>query len=62
MPQFQIDQNNCVYLISKTKQAVSLQFALGQVANTNPPIPEDTQKIIYAPLSDDTQKLLATLS
>jgi hypothetical protein len=60
-PIFHIDQNNCVYLVSKKKQAVSFHFTLGETKNNNPPIHEDKQSIIYTPLSQKTEQLLTWL-
>jgi len=57
-PHFQVDQNNCVYISSPTKQAVSFQFALDQVDNTKAPIVEDRQKIIFYKLSEKTDAIL----
>jgi hypothetical protein len=60
-PAFQIDQNNCVYLISKQEQRIALDFARNQVANNKQPIPEDAENIVYKSLSDDTEHLLQEL-
>lgn len=57
-PFFQKDQNNCVYMHSISKQAVSFQFALEQNKNNTSPVPEDGQSIIFSALSDKTQQLL----
>ncbi len=61
-PLFHVDQNNCVYLVSKEKQAVSFQFAHHQTTNNKPPVPEDTQNIIFASLTPKTEALLAWLT
>ncbi len=60
-PSFQIDQNNCVYLISKNEQRIAFDFGLRQVENNKPPIPQDTENIIYKSLSDQTENLLRDL-
>lgn len=60
-PSFQIDQNNCIYLISKSEQRIAFDFGLNQVENTLPPIPQDTENIIFKSLSDQTENLLEDL-
>jgi len=57
-PIFQIDQNNCLYIVSKEKQAISFQFALRQTKNITQPIVEDSQDIIFSSLSKKTTTLL----
>ncbi len=61
-PIFQVDQNDCVYLISKEKQPISFQFALNQVENNKSPIIQDTEKIIFSPLTQSTQRILTSAS
>jgi hypothetical protein len=61
IPLFQKDQNNCVYIISKSKQIISFQFALHEKQSNQMPISADTEKIIFARLTEPTQKLLTTL-
>lgn len=61
IPEFQVDQNWCVYLISKEKQFVSFKFWLNQHANNIPPILEDGEHIIFDSLSTQTQELLERL-
>lgn len=60
-PTFQIDQNWCVYLISKEKTFISFNFWLNQYPNVNAPIPQDSEKIIFDKLSPGTQELLNKL-
>lgn len=61
IPEFQVDQNWCVYLISKTKQFVSFNFWLNQHTNDTAPINADNEKIIFDSLSSNTQELLTNL-
>lgn len=61
IPEFKVDQNGCVYLVSKKKQFVSFNFWLNQHANNKPPIREDNDKIIFDSLSAKTQELLTKL-
>lgn len=61
MPEFQVDQNGCVYLISTQKQFVSFNFGLGQHKANTPPIKEDHDRIIFDSLSSRTQELLSKL-
>lgn len=61
VPEFQVDQNWCVYLVSNEKQFVSFNFGLNQHANTIPPIPQDWEHIIFDSLSKQTQELLERL-
>lgn len=60
-PEFQVDQNWCVYLVSKEKQFVSFNFWLNQYTNNTAPIKEDNDKIVFDSLSTDTQQLLNIL-
>jgi AraC-like DNA-binding protein len=60
-PVFQIDQNNCVYLISKQEQRIAFNFARNQLSNTKQPISEDSENIIYKSLSHPTEDLLQEL-
>ena len=46
IPEFQVDQNWCIYLISRGKQFVSFNFGLNQHDNKTSPIKEDHDKII----------------
>lgn len=57
-PIFKKDQNNCIYLVSKTKQYISFNFALGQVAVNIPPIVQDKERIIFDHLTKETQELM----
>lgn len=61
VPEFQVDQNGCVYLISKEKQFVSFNFWLNQHTNDVAPINADSEKIIFDSLSSRTQELLTKL-
>ena len=61
VPEFQVDQNGCVYLISNEKQFVSFNFWLNQHWNSKAPVSADSEKIIYDSLSPDTQELLDNL-
>jgi len=61
IPEFQVDQNWCVYLISKEKQFVSFKFWLNQHTNNVPPILEDGEHIVFDSLSTQTQELLERL-
>ena len=61
IPEFQVDQNGCIYLISKKKQFVSFNFWLKQHTNNTAPINADSEKIIFDSLSSDTQELLTNL-
>lgn len=61
IPEFQIDQNGCVYLISTEKQFVSFNFWLNQHTNDVAPIDADSEKIIFDSLSSETQELLRKL-
>ncbi len=61
-PSFQKDQNNCIYMVSKEKQYVSFNFALGQVKNNIQPIIQDKEKIIFDHLTKDTQELMKKLA
>lgn len=61
-PVFKKDQNNCIYIESKQKQYISFDFALGQVTNTIPPIPQDKQKIIFDQLTKETKEMMEGLS
>lgn len=60
-PVFQIDQNNCVYLVSKQEQRIAFNFARNQLSNTKQPISEDSENIIYKSLSQPTEDLLQEL-
>ena len=60
-PEFQIDQNGCIYLISKEKMFVSFNFWLNQHTNNTAPINADNEKIIFESLSKNTQDLLIKL-
>ena len=60
-PEFQIDQNGCVYLVSKEKQFVSFNFWLNQHEDSTAPISADSEKIVFDSLSKDTQELLTNL-
>ena len=60
-PEFHVDQNGCVYLVSNEKQFVSFNFWLNQHDNTKAPVSADSDKIIFDSLSQDTQKLLDNL-
>ena len=60
-PKFQKDQHNCMYLMSKEKQYISFHFALWQTKTIAPPIPHDTEKIIFDRLSKETQTLMKGL-
>ena len=60
-PEFQIDQNWCVYLVSKKKQFVSFNFWLNQHSNNTAPINADNEHIIFDSLSNSTQELLTKL-
>lgn len=60
-PIFQKDQNNGIYLISKEKQYVSFTFYTHQKIDSNPPIAEDSEKIIFKKLKKETRNLLSTL-
>lgn len=61
-PEFQVDQNGCVYLISTQKQFISFNFGLDQHKADTPPIKEDNDRIIFDSLSSRTQELLSKLS
>ena len=61
-PEFQVDQNWCIYLISKEKQFVNFSFWLNQHTNNIPPVIEDSEHIIFDSLSSNTQELLNKLS
>ena len=61
IPEFQVDQNWCVYLVSKKKQFVSFNFWLNQHQNNIAPISADSEHIIFDSLSRDTQELLTKL-
>ena len=61
IPEIQVDQNGCIYLISKQKQFVSFNFGLNQHENNMPPINADSEHIIFDSLSANTQKLLNKL-
>lgn len=61
IPEFQVDQNGCIYLISKKKQFVSFNFWLKQHTNDTAPINADNEKIIFDSLSSNTQELLTNL-
>ena len=60
-PEFQIDQNGCIYLISKQKTLISFNFWLNQHKNNTTPINADNEKIVFDSLSKDTQELLTQL-
>lgn len=60
-PLFQIDQNNCIYLISERQQRISFDFALHQVKNDKEPVPQDQENIIFKSLSHETESLLKEL-
>ena len=60
-PEFQIDQNWCVYLVSKKKQFISFNFWLNQHPNNTAPINADNEHIIFDSLSNSTQELLTKL-
>ena len=60
-PEFHVDQNGCVYLVSNEKQFVSFNFWLNQHDNTKAPVSADSDKIIFDSLSQDTQELLDNL-
>lgn len=47
--------------MSKEKQYVSFNFALGQVQVNTPPIVQDNEKIIFDHLSKETQKFMKSL-
>lgn len=61
VPEFQVDQNGCIYLISKQKQFVSFNFGLNQHTNDTNPINADSEHIIFDSLSSNTQELLNKL-
>lgn len=61
LPIFQIDQNNCIYLISNEKQHISFSFYANQSINENCPINEDSDKIIYSKLTKSTSLLINNL-
>ena len=61
IPEFQVDQNWCIYLVSKKKQFVSFNFWLNQYQNNISPISADSEHIIFDSLSRDTQELLTKL-
>ena len=61
IPEFQVDQNGCVYLISKQKQFVSFNFGLNQHENNTSPISADGEHIIFDFLITNTQELLTEL-
>jgi hypothetical protein len=61
-PLFQKDQNNCIYITSKSKQIISFQFALNEKPNTQSPIGADNEKIIFSSLTKETQELLKKFS
>ncbi len=61
IPEFQVDQNGCIYLISKEKQFVSFNFGLKQYENNTAPINADNEHIIFDSLSTNTQELLTNL-
>lgn len=62
MPIFQIDQNNCIYMISREKQYVSFKFYTHQILPIYPPIPEDNEKIVFSKLSRETRDFLDSLN
>ena len=49
-------------MVSKEKQYVSFNFALGQVKNNIQPIIQDKEKIIFDHLTKDTQELMKKLA
>ncbi len=59
--EFFSDQNNCVYLKSTQKQYISFDFAFWQTKNSTPPLPQDTENIIFKSLTPETEKLLQNL-
>ena len=61
IPEFKVDQNWCVYLISKKKQFVSFNFWLNQFQNNKAPIQQDSERIVFDQLSHLTQELLRKL-
>ncbi|USN54931.1 MAG: transglutaminase domain-containing protein [Candidatus Peribacteria bacterium] len=61
-PKFLVDQHNCVYLQSTTKQLVSFNFCFEQTDNTSLPIPEDSEDIVFEKLTDATELLLQQIS
>lgn len=61
IPEFQVDQNGCIYLVSTRKQFVSFNFGLNQHDNKTSPIKEDHDKIIFDSLTTDTKQLLNKL-
>ena len=61
-PIFKKDQNTCIYIVSKTQQYVSFNFALGQTKAKTPPIPQDNEKIIFDHLTAGTAELVKKLS
>jgi hypothetical protein len=61
MPLFQKDQNDCIYITSKSKQIISFQFALNEKENIQPPISANKEKIIFSSLTKETQELLTRL-
>lgn len=60
-PLFQIDQNNCIYLVSDKQQRISFNFGLHQIKNDKEPIPQDQENIIFKALSHETESLLKSL-
>lgn len=57
-PIFKVDQNNCIYIESKEKQYISFNFYTNQDIPVNLPIIEDSEKIIFNKLSNETKELL----
>jgi hypothetical protein len=61
-PVFRIDQNNCLYIECHEKQYVSFNFHRNQNIIPLPPISEDSEKIVYSPLSQKGQDIITSLS
>lgn len=57
-PIFQIDQNNCLYITSQEKQYISFKFYINQSLQLNWPIQEDSKKIVFDKLTNNTKDFL----
>nr|MDD3720710.1 transglutaminase domain-containing protein [Candidatus Gracilibacteria bacterium] len=57
-PIFQIDQNNCLYITSQEKQYISFKFYINQSLQLNGPIQEDSKKIVFDKLTNNTKDFL----